>query len=116
MALKLKKLGYTDLTIFEKSGRLGGKSFDITFRGSPYPMGTIFLEPTYFDNVVPLARKYNVGEVLPIPPVSLWAKNHNGAYYEHQQYLFTELANFTKNKDPLLNAGFLVTKIIQYIS
>mgnify|MGYP001184677209 CR=1 FL=1 len=52
MALKLKKLGHTEVTIFEKSGRLGGKSYDINFRGAPYPLGTIFFEPTYFDNVV----------------------------------------------------------------
>ena len=61
MALKLKKLGHIDVTIFEKSGRVGGKSLDINFRGSVYPLGTIFLDPNYFDNVVPLAREYGVG-------------------------------------------------------
>ena len=48
MAMKLKKLGHSDVTIFEKSNRVGGKSNDVKFRGASYPIGTIFLEPTYF--------------------------------------------------------------------
>ena len=78
MALKLKKLGYDDVTIFEKSGRVGGKSYDVQFRGSPYPMGTIFLDSTYFDNVVSLAREYNVGEILTLPPAGMWTSNQGG--------------------------------------
>ena len=52
MSLELKNLGYNDITIFEKLGRVGGKSYDINLKGAPYPMGTIF------DNVVPQARRY----------------------------------------------------------
>ena len=55
-ALKLKKLGYTDVTIFEKSDRVGGKSYNVDVKGEAYPQGSIFVEPSYFDNIVPLAR------------------------------------------------------------
>ena len=115
MALKLKKLGYDDVTIFEKSGRVGGKSYDVQFRGSPYPMGTIFLEPTYFDNVVPLAREYNVGEILPLPSVGMWTSNQGGSNITLAEYYITELSKFTNSQDPIINAGFLVTNIIKYI-
>ena len=54
--MKLKKLGYTDVTIFEKSDRVGGKSYNVDVKGEAYPQGSIFVEPSYFDNIVPLAR------------------------------------------------------------
>ena len=116
MALKLKKRGHLDVTIFEKSARIGGKSYDIDFRGSPYPLGTIFLEPTYFDNVVPLAREYNVGEILPIPTSGLWLANQKGTNITQGQYFVKELSKFTKSQDPLVNVAFMVSNIIKYIA
>ena len=115
MALKLKKLGHTEVTIFEKSGRLGGKSYDINFRGAPYPLGTIFFEPTYFDNVVALAREYGVGEILPIPSVGMWLQNQGGTNISLAQYYGKELATFTNSQDLLVNVAFMLTKIIKYI-
>ena len=115
MALKLKKLGHTEVTIFEKSGRLGGKSYDINFRGAPYPLGTIFFEPTYFDNVVALAREYGVGEILPIPSVGMWLQNQGGTNISLAQYYGRELAKFTNSQDLLVNVAFMLTKIIKYI-
>ena len=47
MALKLKKYGYSDVTVLEKSGRVGGKSFDVSYRGVKYSLGTSFLEPDF---------------------------------------------------------------------
>ena len=115
MALKLKKLGHTEVTIFEKSGRVGGKSYDVNFRSSPYPLGTIFFEPTYFDNVVALAREYGVGEILPIPSTGMWLQNQGGTNISLAQYYVRELAKFTNSQDPLVNVAFMLTKIIKYI-
>ena len=115
IALKLKKLGYTDLTIFEKSARVGGKSYDINYRGSTYPFGTIFFEPTYFDNVVPLAREYNVGDLLPTPPPEMWLANQGGANISLAQFYVLELSKFTKSQDPGVDIGFMISKIIKYI-
>ena len=113
MALKLKKLGHTDVAIYEKSGRVGGKSYDVNFRGSPYPLGTIFLEPTYFDNVVALAREYGVGEILPIPSTGMWLQNHGGTNISLAQYYVRELSKFTSSQDPLVNVTF--TQPIGYV-
>ena len=55
MSLSLKKLGYSDVVVLEKSGRVGGKSYDIKYRDVEYSLGTSFLEPDYFEDVVPLA-------------------------------------------------------------
>ena len=114
MALKLKKRGHTEVTIFEKSGRLGVKSYDINFRGSPYPLGTIFFEPTYFDNVVALAREYGVGDILPIPSVGMWLQNQGGTNISLAQYYGRELAKFTNSQDLLVNVAFMLTKIMIY--
>ena len=115
MALKLKKLGHTDLTIFEKSARVGGKSFDINFRGATQPFGTLFFEPSYFDNLVPLAREYNVGEFLRVPSPEMWLENRGGANISLAQYYIKELSSFTRSQDPMVNVAFLVSKLIKYV-
>ena len=108
MALQLKKLGHKDLTIFEKSARLGGQSFDIN-------LNLNFFEPSYFDNLVTLAREYNVGDYLPMPQPEMWLKNQEGANISLHQYTGIELSKFTKSTDELVNAAFLVKKLINYI-
>ena len=72
MALSLKDRGYKSVKIFEKSGRVGGKSYDTQLNGYYRPQGTIFLTSDYLNNFIPLARRYNVGELhdFPTPGVS----------------------------------------------
>merc|ERR1712226_1284884 len=74
MALKLKLKGYTKVVIFEKSNRVGGKSYDIPFDGTPLPLGTVFGEPNYRSpgNYVPLAEKYGFGETIPLVGAGEW--------------------------------------------
>ena len=67
MALRLKDKGYSKLTIFEKTARVGGKSYDTQINGVYRWQGTIFLTADYFDNIVTLAKRYNVGELKAIP-------------------------------------------------
>ena len=65
MALSLKDRGYKDVTIFEKTNRVGGKIKDVKFDGYYQWQGAIFLTADYFDNIVELAKRYNVGEIHP---------------------------------------------------
>ena len=67
MALRLKDKGYSKLTIFEKTARVGGKSYDTQINGVYRWQGTIFLTADYFDNIVKLAKRYKVGELKAIP-------------------------------------------------
>ena len=64
MALELKLRNTTNILIFEKSNRVGGKSFDYPYRGLDQPLGTIFLNEEYFDNLIPLARQYGAGDLV----------------------------------------------------
>ena len=66
MAISLKDRGYQNITIFEKTGRVGGKSFDTQFDGFYRPQGSIFLTVDYFDNLVKLAKRYGVGDLHPL--------------------------------------------------
>ena len=68
MALRLKDEGYSKITMFEKTSRVGGKSYDTKINGIYRPQGTIFLTADYFDNFVELAERYNVGDRKAIPP------------------------------------------------
>ena len=63
MAVRLKDHEYKNIVIFEKSGRVGGKSYDTQFDGFYRPQGAIFLTVDYFDTLIKLAKRYGVGEV-----------------------------------------------------
>ena len=67
MAVSLKEKGYPNIKIFEKTGRVGGKSYDTQLGGFYRFQGTIFLSADYFDNIIKLAKRYNVGEYYKLP-------------------------------------------------
>ena len=72
MSLSLKKKGYTNVTIFEKTGRVGGKSKDINLGGGSYqPQGAFVFSSEYFSNLVSLAEEYGVGEYERIPELGV---------------------------------------------
>ena len=83
MALMLKRKGFKDVTILEKTGTLGGKSWTIDYRGAANEMGTVYLQPDYNDTIVPLVKKYlPPGDLANLPAASIWFNadkdNHNG--------------------------------------
>ena len=101
MALKLKKYGYSDVTVLEKSGRVGGKSFDVSYRGVKYSLGTSFLEPDYFDNVVPLAEQYANATLEDIPTIGMWEENGaKPGQISFGQYFYKGLSKFNKTACP----------------
>ena len=73
-----------------------------------------------FKNIVPLAREYDAGDLIGIydndSMVGFWATNNvaTGEITRVALYL-SQLYQFTNSDDPLINIGFLVTKIIKYI-
>ena len=71
MALSLKKRGYNRVTIFEKTNRVGGKSYDVKYKGLSQPMSTLYLLPDYFDTFVPVAREYGQGNLRPISKIQV---------------------------------------------
>ena len=82
MAVRLKELGYKHLIIFEKSGRVGGKSYDTTFDGFYRPQGTVFLTVDYFDTFIKLARRYGVGDVHALDDSGVGLSTKISIWYE----------------------------------
>lgn len=116
MALKLKNLSYSDVTIFEKSGRVGGKSYDIEYRGVANPLGTVFLEPDYFEDVVPLAKAYGVEDLVEIPSIGLWETNNgNDGATPSDTWTNEILTNITGSTSTKDNIEFLANTLLNYI-
>ena len=67
--------------------------------------------------MVPLAREYDAGDLVDQPNVGFWTttSSTNGTYLSRAQFYLQELSKFTNSQDPIINVGFLVTKVIKYI-
>ena len=66
MAVELKDKNYTQVQIFEKSNRVGGKSYDTVIDGLYRPQGTVFLHIDYFEHVIDFANRYQSGDIHPL--------------------------------------------------
>ena len=72
MAYLLKEEGFKDITIFEKSNRVGGMSKTINYRGAPQEMGTCYLSPDYEKNVIELINEFTKDSLIHLPESSIW--------------------------------------------
>ena len=110
MALRLKEKGYTRVDLLEKTSRVGGKCEDIMHGGVPNPQGAIFAASSYFENLIPLAKRFGVGELVKIPPISVWATNSAsdlGSKLSVEAFMFETLKEITNSSSPKENVGAL---------
>ncbi|OWF46743.1 polyenoic fatty acid isomerase-like [Mizuhopecten yessoensis] len=77
MAYKLKKAGFKNVVVLEKSGDVGGKSRTIYHRGVPHEMGTCYTHPDY-EEIYELIREHDAGDILPMPSPSMWVDTPRG--------------------------------------
>ena len=59
MAYLLKEKGFSDVTIIEKSNRIGGKANFLPVRGTKQQVSVVLWLNDYNDTLVPLLRKFN---------------------------------------------------------
>ena len=110
MALRLKQKGFTKVDLLEKTFRAGGKCEDIDHGGVPNPQGGIFSVASYFENFIPLAEKYGLGEVVKIPTLQVWAKNsalEPGSKLSTAAFMLATLTEITNSSSPEVNLGAL---------
>ena len=62
MAYELKQKGYTDVTILERSNRVGGKAETFFYRQGEMPLAVVLWTSEYADTLVPLLEKFGVIE------------------------------------------------------
>ena len=58
MAYSLKKLGFTDVTILERSNRIGGKGEHFQYRGIKHPMSILLWTSAYKTTLEPLLQQF----------------------------------------------------------
>ena len=66
-AYELRRRGYSDITIFDRRPRVGGKCLTQFIGGRPYEIGALIVANSY-DNVLELLREANLG-IEPLDPI-----------------------------------------------
>ena len=110
MALRLKQKGFTKVNLLEKTFRVGGKCKDIMHGGVPNPQGASFALASYFDNMIPLAEKYGLGELVKTPQIAVWATNSGsdpGSNLSLEAFMLATLGEITNSSSPEVNLGAL---------
>ena len=60
MSYRLKKKGFTNVTILEKSNRIGGKAETFTYRDTTIPLAVVFYTSIYNETLLPLLRHFGM--------------------------------------------------------
>ena len=82
MALKLKQRGYQNVTIVEKSPRIGGKAETFYYRQYEIPLAIALWSANYKDTLVPLLEQYgllkhNGDDLCPNAQLFTWPANND---------------------------------------
>ena len=60
MSYRLKKKGFTNVTILEKSNRIGGKAETFTYRDTKIPLAVCCYTSMYNETLLPLLRHFGI--------------------------------------------------------
>ena len=85
MAYSLKQKGFTDVTILERTNRIGGKGEHFQYRGMKHPMSIQLWTTEYKDTLVPLLEKFG------------FLKNGANSGYDRSAYWITNDRSVSKN-------------------
>lgn len=118
MALSLKKRGYQHVILFEKSIRVGGKCFDINYRGTPQAQGANYLTANHFEDIVPLLKEYGLDDLVPVSSIHMWTTNSasdRGSQLTPRQFTLSAMSKLTNSTSPYVNIGFYLKTVKRYI-
>ena len=59
LAYRLKEKGFKNVTILEKSNRVGGKAETFTYRDTTIPLAVLLYTSVYSETLLPLLRQFN---------------------------------------------------------
>ena len=116
MATMLKNKGFTNIVIYEKNDRIGGKSMTIRdTEGTVQELGSCCIGPGYENNIMKIIEEYAPGELVPRQFGDVWLDGAaNATSYGH--YVVKEtMKHFNTNsvKEALFK---LFQKIDEYVS
>lgn len=123
MAASLKKRGFDKVVIFENTDRVGGKCYDINYRGVPQAQGANVLEANYFneDNLIPFVREYGLEDDLTEVTGLMdghWVTNSAqdvGSKETPGQFGLRIISKFTNSTSIKVNIGYQLDAIVRYI-
>ena len=97
MAYSLKKMGFEDVTILEKSNRLSGKAYAQDYRSQRYTMSTMWMTNDYEKTLMPLLRTFGFFDngTDPVPvEFSYWPKNNDSVILKMLDHPSEKKSNF----------------------
>ena len=81
MAYELKQRGYTDVTILERSNRVGGKAETFFYRNTEHSLSVVYWTREYENTLIPLLEKYGFDEFIDPTPFAFWPFNNDTLPY-----------------------------------
>ena len=104
MAYSLKKLGFTDVTILERTNRIGRKAEHFQYRGTKHPLSVVFWTNDYRHTLVPLLEEFGLlkdGSKGGDGRTSFWLTNDRSVpLLETTEYIASWIMNYLNVSDP----------------
>ena len=117
MAYLLKKKGFKNIVIYEKSDRIGGKSLTVSYRNTLHEMGTCYTSPDYDKNVIALAKEYGLWDPVDIPSANVWLdppKREYSTPIQYSTYVIQEVKKILNTSNIKEAQSALLKAMIQY--
>ena len=112
MALLLKKKGFKNIRLLEKTGDLGGKSKTVNYRGAPQELGTVYLTRDYGE-IFRLVEKYVPNDLMELATGSAWVDEVPRAI-TFQEYVGGFLFRLLKTNNPSVAMKVIFSDICRY--
>ena len=91
MSYLLTDKGYENITIFERSERIGGKSMSVHHRNAKHEMGTCYISPDY-DKVKDLLREFGLSDQVEVVGRTVWEPEKTDQGVSFKNWIFREVA------------------------
>ena len=110
------------VVIFERTGRVGGKCYDVDHDGMPHALAAILLDPNYYapDGLVPWLQQYGLADdiIKAKAQDGLWVTNSAsdlGSKSSIGQYVLATISTLTNSTSKQENVAFLIETLIRYV-
>lgn len=114
MAYLLKKKGFQNVVVLEKSNRVGGKSYTVKHRDTLHELGTCCTQPDYEDNVLALAQEFGLWEPANLPSFNVWLEGLSNSI-SYASYVLPEAMKLAETNDPQVAVESIFAALTKYV-
>lgn len=116
MAAALRELGFTNIDVYEKQNRIGGKSMSMNDpKNTVQELGSCCIGPGYESNIIELIEKYAPGTLVRRKFASVWLDDRPDSIL-YTSYVIKETMQHFRLKSPaeaMVKLGELIAKYSQ---